>query len=63
MRYFCLTKNVKNCYNKTMKKNVKEKESKRVFKCLERDEFSRRDMQQIVHLGRGANLLIALQNQ
>ena len=46
-----------------MKKNVKEKESKRVFKCLERDEFSRRDMQQIVHLGRGANLLIALQNQ
>ena len=44
-----------------MNKNVKEKESKRVFKCLERDKFSRRDMQQIVHLGRGANLLIALQ--
>ena len=36
-----------------MKKDVKEKESKRIFKCLERDEFSRRDMQQIVHLGRG----------
>ena len=36
-----------------MKKIVEEKESKRVFKCLERDVLSRRDMQQIVTTGGG----------
>lgn len=36
-----------------MNKNVERKESKRVFKCLERDKFSRRDMQQIVTPGGG----------